>query len=79
LEYADADGGNSLLLPNRNLDHGYAKIDLGGSYSLLSWLKVYVQGQNLLSQQHIAPIGYPSLPMTFRAGLKIQWGPGSGH
>jgi vitamin B12 transporter len=24
--------GNSLLLPNRNLDHGYAKLDLGGSY-----------------------------------------------
>jgi iron complex outermembrane receptor protein/vitamin B12 transporter len=79
LEFADANGGNSLLLPNRNLDHGYAKIDLGGSYSLLSWLSVYVQGQNLLSQQHIAPIGYPSLPMTARAGLKIQWGPGSGH
>jgi len=78
LEYADANGGNSLLLPNRNLDYGYAKIDLGGSYNLLSWLGVYAQGENLLSQQHIAPIGYPSLPMNLRMGLKIQWGPGSG-
>jgi iron complex outermembrane receptor protein/vitamin B12 transporter len=79
LEYADANGGNSLLLPNRDLDHGYAKLDLGGSYQFLSWLGVYAQGENLLSEQHIAPIGYPSLPMTIRGGLKIQWGPGSGH
>jgi iron complex outermembrane receptor protein/vitamin B12 transporter len=74
LEYADANGGNSLLLPNRNLDHGFAKLDLGGSYQLLTWLSIYAQGENLLSQQHIAPIGYPSLPMNFRTGLRIQWG-----
>ncbi len=79
LEGEDANGGNSLLLPNRNLDHGYAKIDLGGSYQLFNWLGIYAQGENLLSQQHIAPIGYPSLPMTVRAGLRIQWGIGSGH
>ncbi len=79
LEYADANGGNSLLLPNRNLDHGFAKLDLGGSYQLLTWLSIYAQGENLLSQQHIAPIGYPSLPMNFRTGLRIQWGPGSKH
>jgi vitamin B12 transporter len=79
LEGEDAYGGNSLLLPNRNLDHGYARIDLGGSYQLFKWLGIYVQGENLLSQQHIAPIGYPSLPATVRAGLRIQWGIGSGH
>ena len=79
LEGEDAYGGNSLLLPNRNLDHGYAKIDLGGSYQLFNWLGIYVQGENLLSQQHIAPIGFPSLPMTARAGLRIRWGIGSGH
>ncbi len=78
LEYADASGGNSLLLPNRNLDYGYAKLDLGGSYQLLPWLGVYIQGENLLSNQHIAPIGYPSLPMNFRTGLRMQWG-GSSH
>ncbi|MGA9673170.1 MAG: TonB-dependent receptor plug domain-containing protein [Terracidiphilus sp.] len=79
LEGADASGENSLLLPNRNLDHGYAKLDLGGSYQLLSWMGMYVRGENLLSEQHIAPIGFPSLPMTVRGGLKLQWGPGSGH
>ena len=77
LEGADANGGNSLLLPNRNLDHGYAKLDLGGSYSLLSWLAVYGQAENLLDDRHIAPIGYPSLPITIRTGLRVQWGLGS--
>jgi iron complex outermembrane receptor protein/vitamin B12 transporter len=77
LEGVDANGGNSLLLPNRNLDHGYARLDLGGSYQLLSWLSIYANAENLLSNQHIAPIGYPSLPFTVRAGLRIQWGPGS--
>jgi len=73
LEYADANDGNSLLLPNRNLDHGFAKLDLGGSYELFSWLAIYGQAENLTSNQHIAPIGYVSLPMNFRAGLRIQW------
>ena len=31
----DLAGGNSLLLPNRNLDFGYTKLDLGGSYQIL--------------------------------------------
>ena len=74
----DANGGNSLLLPNRNLDFGYAKLDLGGSYQLLSWLGIYAQAENLTNSQHIAPLGFPSLPLTIRGGLKIAWGPGSG-
>jgi iron complex outermembrane receptor protein/vitamin B12 transporter len=78
LAYDDIIGGNSLLLPNRNLDYGYAKLDLGGSYQLLNWLGVYAQAENLTNSQHIAPIGFPSLPLTVRAGLKIQWGVGAG-
>ena len=75
----DINGGNSLLLPNRNLDHGYAKIDIGGSYQLLSWLGIYGQADNLTNNQHIAPIGYVSLPTSLRGGLRLQWGKGSGH
>ncbi len=77
LEYADENDGNSLLLPNRDLDWGYAKIDLGGSYQLLNWLSVYAQTENLTGNQNIAPIGYPSLPFNFRAGLRLAWGKGS--
>jgi len=69
--------GNGLLLPNRNLDYGWARLDLGGSYHLISWLSVYAQGNNLLSQHHIAPIGYPSLPLNFQAGVRLLWGPGA--
>ncbi len=74
---SDANFGGTMLLPNRNLDHGYAKLDLGGSYQLFSWLGVYGQAENLLNTQHIAPLGYPSLPMNFRAGFKLQLGKGS--
>jgi iron complex outermembrane receptor protein/vitamin B12 transporter len=77
LEGEDAFGGNSLLLPNRNLDYGYAKVDLGGSFQVLPWMDVFAQGENLLNNQHIAPIGYPSLPFTIRIGLRLRWGPGS--
>jgi iron complex outermembrane receptor protein/vitamin B12 transporter len=79
LEGEDAFGGNSLLLPNRNLDYGYAKLDMGGSYQVLSWMDFYAQAENLLNNQHIAPIGYPSLPFTIRTGLRLRWGPGSSH
>jgi vitamin B12 transporter len=70
----DFAGGNSLLLPNRNLDFGYTKLDLGGSYQFLSWLGAYAQLDNLTSNKKIAPIGYPSLPFTFRVGLRLAIG-----
>jgi vitamin B12 transporter len=59
------------------LDFGYAKADIGGSYKLLSWLDVYVQMENLTGNEHIAPIGYISLPTNFRAGVRIALGKGS--
>jgi iron complex outermembrane receptor protein/vitamin B12 transporter len=81
LEGEDASGTNSngLLLPNRNLNHGYAKLDLGWSVQVLRWMDLYTQAENVTNNQHIAPIGYPSLPITVRSGLRLRWGPGSGH
>jgi iron complex outermembrane receptor protein/vitamin B12 transporter len=70
----DIDGGNSLLLPNRNLDHGYARLDLGGSYQVLPWLGIYAFAENLTDNQRMAPIGFVSLPFNIRTGLKIEWG-----
>jgi len=66
--------GNTLLLPNRDLDHGFAKIDANFVYRANNHVSVFTQFDNLLSQQHIGPIGYPSLPFTFRTGLKIRIG-----
>ncbi len=65
---------NSLLLPNRDLDHGYVKLDLGGIYQLQKNVSLFAQLDNLLNDQHIAPIGYPSLPLTVRAGFKVRLG-----
>ncbi|WP_263354574.1 TonB-dependent receptor [Acidicapsa acidisoli] len=79
LEYQDLSGGNSLLLPNRNLDHGYANISLGGTFHWSSRMAIYGQTENLTSSQHIAPIGYPSLPFTFRTGVRIRLGKGTGE
>lgn len=70
----DVNGGNTLLLPNRNLDHGYAKLDLAFTYQLRPGLQFYTQLNNLTSDQQIAPIGYTSLPFNFRTGLRIALG-----
>ncbi len=67
-------GGNSLLLPNRNLDHGYAKLDVGGSYQLTSSIGAYAQINNLTGNQQIGPIGYPALPFNFRVGFRLTLG-----
>jgi vitamin B12 transporter len=66
--------GNSLLLPNRNLDYGYNKLDIGGSYQVLPWAGIYTQLDNLTSNKRIGQIGYPSLPFTFRVGLRLTLG-----
>ena len=70
----DNTDGNSLLLPNRNLDFGYVKLDLSGTYNLPHHLTLFSQMDNLLNDQHIGPIGYPGLPFTVRAGLKWKLG-----
>jgi iron complex outermembrane receptor protein/vitamin B12 transporter len=73
LEFMDAQGGNSLLLPNRNLNYGHAKIDVGGSYQWKPWLGFYGIAENLTSDQHMGPIGYPTLPFSIRSGVRLQW------
>jgi vitamin B12 transporter len=70
----DRNGGNTLLLPNRNLDFGYFKLDINATYTANKYITIFTQLDNLLSQQHIGPIGYPGLPFTFRAGMKIRIG-----
>jgi vitamin B12 transporter len=74
LENEDLNGLNTLLLPNRNLDFGYVKLDFGGTYALKHGFTYFVQIDNLLNDQHIGPIGYPGLPLTFRTGLKLRLG-----
>ncbi|HZL27728.1 MAG TPA: TonB-dependent receptor [Acidobacteriaceae bacterium] len=74
LDFEDINGGNSMILPNRDLDFGYAKLDLGGTFRFTSKIGAFVQLENLLNDQHIGPIGFPGLPLTARAGFKIRLG-----
>jgi vitamin B12 transporter len=62
------------VLPNRNLAFGYAKLDANVMYAVHRRITAFTELDNLLSQQHIGPIGYPALPFTVRAGLKMRLG-----
>jgi iron complex outermembrane receptor protein/vitamin B12 transporter len=73
LDGFDPNFGNSLVLPNRDLDFGYAKLDANLTYAVKR-ITIFTELDNLLSQQHIGPIGYPALPFTVRAGLKLRIG-----
>jgi len=74
LDGFDINLGNTLVLPNRDLDFGYAKLDANFTYAVKPRVTVFTQLDNLLGQQHIGPIGYPGLPFTVRAGLKVRIG-----
>jgi vitamin B12 transporter len=71
---SDAFGGNTLLLPNRNLDPAYQKIDLSGTYRVNRRLALYSVVENLLSQRYDQVLGFPALPLTFRAGFRLTLG-----
>jgi vitamin B12 transporter len=71
---SDANFGTTLLLPNRNLDGAYQRLDLSGGYQVTSRLTAYANIQNLLSEHYAQAFGFPSLPFTFRSGIKINFG-----
>jgi vitamin B12 transporter len=70
----DSNFGPNLLLPNRNLDGAYQRLDLSGGYQLTPRLTVYANIQNLLSEHYAEAFGFPNLPLTFRSGIKINFG-----
>ncbi len=72
LSYASLAGDNSLLLPNRNLAFGYAKLDANATWQVRPQIALFTQMNNLLGQQHMGPIGYPALPFNFRLGIKLR-------
>jgi iron complex outermembrane receptor protein/vitamin B12 transporter len=70
----DANFGNTLLLPNRNLDGAYQRLELGGGYQVTRSITTFADMQNLLSEHYSEAIGYPALPFTVRAGVKVSFG-----
>jgi vitamin B12 transporter len=70
----DADFGQTMLLPNRDLDGAYQRLDLSGGYQITPRLTAYANIQNLLSEHYVQAFGFPALPFTFRSGIKISFG-----
>lgn len=66
--------GNSMLLPNQDLAAAYQKIDLSGSYQIHRRLRGYASIENLFDQEYEAAFGFPSLPLTARAGFRVTLG-----
>jgi vitamin B12 transporter len=66
--------GNSMLLPNKDLDPAYQKIDLSAGYAVHPRLRVYTSVENLFDKKYDAAFGFPSLPFTIRAGAAVTLG-----
>jgi len=73
---SDANFGNSLLLPNEDLDAGYAKMDLSGSYAFHRSLKWYITVENFLDKHYEPAFGFPALPINVRTGVTVTVGGG---
>jgi iron complex outermembrane receptor protein/vitamin B12 transporter len=74
LQGADINFGNTLLLPNHNLNAGYQKVDISGSYQFLARIKGYATIENVLDQYYEPVFGFPGLPVNLRAGLTVRLG-----
>jgi iron complex outermembrane receptor protein/vitamin B12 transporter len=70
----DAFFGNSLLLPNRDLDQSYQKVDLSGAYQFQQNVRAYVSIENLLNQDYQSSFGFPALPISARVGFRLTFG-----
>lgn len=64
----------ALLLPNHNLDGRYQRVELTGEYRVTPRISAYTEIQNLLSEHYQEAFGYPTLPLNFRTGLRINFG-----
>jgi iron complex outermembrane receptor protein/vitamin B12 transporter len=71
---SDQGYGSTLLLPNRNLDPAYQKLDLYGSVRLARRVSAYASMENLLNQRYYEAFGYPALPFTIRSGVEFKFG-----
>lgn len=74
LLFSDLNFGNTLLLPNRNLDAAYQKLDLSASFRLNHHLTMLASMENLLNQRYSSAFGFPALPFTVRSGIKVSLG-----
>jgi vitamin B12 transporter len=58
------------------IDHaaGYVRADLGGWYAVRPRVTLYANVENALDRRYNEVVGYPALPVSFRAGLRFRIG-----
>jgi vitamin B12 transporter len=58
------------------IDHaaGYVRADLGGWYAIHPRVTAYVNVENALDRRYNEVVGYPALPINFRAGFRFRVG-----
>jgi vitamin B12 transporter len=59
-----------------NITHaaGYVRVDLGGWYAINSRVTAYANVANALDRRYNEVLGYPALPINFRAGFRFRIG-----
>ena len=59
-----------------NIDHaaGYVRADVGGWYAIHSRVTAYLKIENALDRRYNEVVGYPALPINFRAGFRFRIG-----
>lgn len=59
-----------------NINHaaGYVRADLGGWYAVRPRVTAYLNVENALDRRYNEVVGYPTLPINFRAGLRFRLG-----
>jgi vitamin B12 transporter len=53
---------------------GYVRADLGGWYTINSRITAYANVENALDRHYNEVVGYPALPINFRAGFRFRIG-----
>ena len=66
--------GYSMLLPNKDLEAGYQKVDLSAGYRPTRHLRAFVSLENLFDKDYEASFGFPALGLTARAGVTVSLG-----
>jgi iron complex outermembrane receptor protein/vitamin B12 transporter len=66
--------GYSLLLPNKDLEAGYQKVDVSAGYRPIKQLRGFVSIENLFDKNYDATFGFPALGLTARAGVTVSLG-----
>jgi vitamin B12 transporter len=53
---------------------GYVRVDFGGWYAVRPRVTLYANVENVLDRRYNEVVGYPALPVNFRAGVRVRIG-----